>query len=126
VRYVAKLKILKKTEACIRHITGWGDVEFDRFEQVLHFSLIGLLPTAILGPVGISYSMWREFKKQWPPGKPYYSLDDDGVKEVVVTQMDRVEDLRRDLIFTLSGCIVGCIVHFAWLHVLIVKLTTGV
>lgn len=46
---------------------------------------------------------------QWPPGKPFDTSWGSGVeyREGSVTQMDRVEDLRLDLIFELLGLAIG-------------------
>jgi hypothetical protein len=78
----------------------------NKLEQILHFLFLGILPGMIFGPLAIAIPLIRELttwslpwpmKGQWPPGKPV-----DGK-----TQMDRVNDMRWDLVFTFAGIGVG-------------------
>ncbi len=81
-------------------------------ESLAHFALLGLGLGYLIGPFAIPLYLIREltdwkwmpwpFKGQWPPGNPVKLPS--GQK---VTPMDRVEDLRWDLIETLSGYAIG-------------------
>lgn len=83
----------------------------DNWEQAGHFGL-GLLCALFCGVLVL---WWREFVKQWPPGWPYLvtpPMDRRAPGEAVprgeiVTQLDRVEDLRRDYLFYSIGYTVG-------------------
>ena len=85
-----------------------------------HLILLGIGLATIHPALSIGVYLIREFtewklpwpmKGQWPPGDPFYSLDDAGDKEIIVTQMSNVEDIRTDSIFTLIGTIVGGVLH---------------
>ena len=90
----------------------------EALEQWLgHFIALGVVLSLLLGPVAVIVFLLREFTKvplpwifkgQWPPGDPLLArLDGPPFDEELLTQMDRVEDLRWDSIFTLSGIAVG-------------------
>ena len=87
----------------------------DSIEQVLHFVFLGVLGGALFGPLAIAIPQIRELTKwklpwpmkgQWPPGKPF-DAESPGGRFVLVTTMDRVEDMRWDLVFTLTGAMIG-------------------
>jgi hypothetical protein len=101
----------------------------ERLEQTAHFILLGIGLGFVFGPFAVPLYLIRElsgwwlpwpFKGQWPPGKPFKVVrpaKPPSLTDLVsyttdfyiseVTQLDRVEDLRRDLIWTLSGFAVG-------------------
>jgi len=87
-----------------------------------HFTGLGIIVGALFGELAIVGFVIREFtdwklpwpyKGQWPPGDPYYALDDLGEREIVALPADRVEDLRKDAIFTCSGIVVGLLIRDA-------------
>lgn len=95
-------------------------------EQIAHFTLLGVALAVLLGPLAILLVLIRElspwkwmpwpFKGQWPPGAPFLAVSVlnrtiPATEAPVVTRMDRVEDLRRDLVATLSGTCVGIAIH---------------
>ena len=91
-----------------------------------HFLLLGIVLATIHPALSIGVYLIREFtdwklpcpmKGQWPPGDPYT----DPYQRELVTQMDNVEDLRTDSIFTLIGTIVGGALHEA----ILLRLTLG-
>jgi len=89
----------------------------EALEQWLgHLLGLGFVMTVLIGPLSIVVLIIREltdwplpwiFKGQWPPGDPFMDKGRFGY----ITQMDRVEDLRKDLIFTLVGIVLGLYVH---------------
>ena len=95
----------------------------DRIEQALHFILLGVALAYLCPPLAIAVYLIREFsdwklpwplKGQWPPGQPYTppNLYSSGGKRV--TQLERVEDLRRDSIYTLAGVAIGTTTALVW------------
>ena len=118
-------KLGKKIETKVRELTGWSSDQFSWYvEQPAHFFMFSI-PCIAIGPLWILFLIYRELTKakigkwklgQWPPGKPYlavsvYQRRQPVDQAVLMTQMDRVEDLRLDLIVSLAGCIVGTLVH---------------
>ena len=100
----------------------------DDIEQVLHFLLLGILPGVVFGPLAIAVPLIRELtdwdlfwpmKGQWPPGDTIDVEDRIDPKFFVggrpmtskYQPLDRVEDLRRDLIWTLSGVGLGAAIQ---------------
>ena len=96
----------------------------DNIEQVLHFLLLGILPGVVFGPSAIAVPLIRELtrwklpwpmKGQWPPGDTIDVEDRIDPKFFVAGRpmtskyqpLDRVEDLRWDLVFTFCGVAVG-------------------
>lgn len=75
-------------------------------DQVAHVAM-GFFAALIFGLLII---WWREWVHQWPPGKPYMSRP-VGRPDQLVTQLDRVEDTKRDLYFTDIGYTVGQVVQ---------------
>lgn len=66
----------------------------DRIDQFLHFTLMGLLPSALLSAAPSFAYMWhREFVKQAP--------------------IERIDDTARDMKFCMIGACVGQIIHTA-------------
>lgn len=68
-------------------------------EQTGHF-WVGFLARLTF----LDYLWWRrEAVSQWPPGKPFWALDDgwDGYEEV--TQLDRVKDMMTDIRWYVIG-----------------------
>ena len=99
-------------------------------DQILHvvvFGVISFVGSAVTGCAAVvAYELcdWHWDVGpitigQWPAGKPFVTdtLFGDGEKfsaeriqtisPVLVTQMDRVEDLRTDLFFELAGVAIG-------------------
>jgi hypothetical protein len=97
----------------------------DNLEQILHFLFLGILPGMIFGPLAIAIPLIRELttwslpwpmKGQWPPGDTvhlrlnagpplhYVGYGEEGEP---YAPMDRVEDMRWDLVFTFAGIGVG-------------------
>jgi hypothetical protein len=107
----------------------------NKLEQILHFLFLGILPGMIFGPLAISIPLIRELtrwslpwpmKGQWPPGdtahieqsrstygyrkawKPEDQSNLDGTNWGEPYQpLDRVNDMRWDLVFTFAGIGVG-------------------
>ena len=80
-------------------------------EQLAHFFGLGITLHAVIGPLAIAFNLWREFWKQWPPGKPFMNVG-TGRAAGPFTQMDRVNDLRLDCVTTFGGGIIGLYLHF--------------
>ena len=61
--------------------------------------------------------LWRrEWVKQWPPGKPFMAIDPSRqFKPTRVTQLDRVADTKRDLLFMDIGYTAGQVTQAAGL-----------
>ena len=107
-------------------------------EQVAHFTLLGVLLTVLSPFVSIPVLIIREFtdwplpwvfKGQFPPGTPVWLTSNKGPPAHYVgyevnpgelgfgpyAPMDRVEDLRLDVVVTLAGILVGLPLHAWWL-----------
>lgn len=101
-------------------------------EQFLHFIVFGAIAYFSV-EVSIAGLAFRELSRigrgwlpkvirgQWPPGDPdqlitghLYPGDGEETRRIVVshplTQMDRVEDLRLDLVVSLAGVVGGSVV----------------
>ncbi len=98
---------------------GWID-------QLLHVVVFGAIATlhpalAIFAVLAYELADWHwEVGPitigQWPPGDPYTitRFDVEVGHDEQVTQMDRVNDLRLDLIFEFLGVLIGGGLH-AWI-----------
>ena len=104
--------------------TWWrslSDATQDAIEQVGHVGL-GILLGIILGPLA-ALAIWiREFSTwklgwpmagQWPSGKPFM------VGSRLVTTMDRLEDQKRDLLWSFFGTAIGSAAQVALLVIFI-------
>jgi hypothetical protein len=103
-------------------MTDWKNI----FEQFLHFTLLGMVPAYFSIEAAIvllcvrELSGWRwlpwPIRGQWPPGDPdqYFNPLTQEFEDEWSTQMDRVEDLRVDLIFTQAGMIAGHALSRVW------------
>ena len=100
-------------------------------EQVAHFTLLGVGLTVLSPFVSIPVLIIREFtdwplpwvfKGQWPPGRTVYIYGAAGVRTIPLNNhdvphqpLDRVEDLRLDVVVTLAGILVGLPLHAWWI-----------
>jgi hypothetical protein len=76
----------------------------DRVDQSGH-ALLGFLAAIVFARLWIWH---REWVRQWPPGKPFDAPDPTrGQRKSRVTQLDRVADTKRDLLFFNIGYTVG-------------------
>ena len=99
-------------------------------EQVAHFTLLGVALTVLSPFVSIPVLIIREFtdwklpwvfKGQWGPGN--VAFFGDPIKRNALPEawvpLDRVEDLRLDVVVTLAGILVGLPLHAWWLWMLV-------
>jgi hypothetical protein len=83
----------------------------EQLEQAAHFLLLGVALAVIHPALAIGVYLLRELVWQWPPGRPWRDMSAQREHGKVVTQMDRVEDLRKDSFYTLGGAAVGAVIH---------------
>jgi hypothetical protein len=77
-------------------------------DQSAH-TLMGFVAALVFARLWIWH---REWVRQWPPGKPFDAPDPTrGQRKSRVTQLDRVADTKRDLLFFNIGYTVGQIVQ---------------
>lgn len=99
-------------------------------DQVAHVVVFGAFaaahPAAGLGALvvyeltSVRWNVGPVTIGQWPPGNPWRIYGDAPNEHlpppsVVVTAMDRVEDLRLDLCFSFLGIALGSVVQDLWM-----------
>ena len=95
-----------------------------------HFLLLGIVLATIHPSISIGVYLIREFtdwqlpwpmKGQWPPGDIAHVHKAGTNLHTAHLPYDRVEDLRRDSIFTLIGTMIGGALH----ELILLLLTLG-